>query len=108
MTAKTMLNKFCDAKYRDQEYKGRPTAGEHKERSSSEMVPPNPYSISYTSNADSEQQLSMGKENKRLTAVSKFNTKLDRRIARRSARDDKKTLFAYKHQEEVYKKLIND
>lgn len=29
-------------------------------------------------------------------------------MARRSARDEKKELFAYKHQEEVYKKIIND
>jgi hypothetical protein len=63
MTAKTMLNKFCDAKFRDQEYKGRPTVGPHKTKSSSEMIPPNPYSISCTSNAESEQKLSLGKEN---------------------------------------------
>jgi hypothetical protein len=54
MTAKTMLNKFCDAKYRDQEYKGRPTVGPVKVLSSAEMIPPSPYSISYTQNAETE------------------------------------------------------
>jgi len=29
-------------------------------------------------------------------------------MTRRETREEKKTLFAYKHQEEVYKKLIND
>jgi hypothetical protein len=29
-------------------------------------------------------------------------------MARKSAKEEKKTLFAFKHQEEVYKKLIND
>lgn len=108
MSAKTMQNKFCDAKMMEQEYKGRPSVTERKKRPLTEMVAPNPYSLNYTANAHNESQASLGKENQRQAKITKFYNSLERKLARRTARNDKKVLFAFKHQEEVYKKIIND
>ena len=61
------------------EYKGRPSIGDSHKRSMVELIPPVPFSINQSYNADREKQDAENKENKRLlnkTNVAKIEKKL--------------------------------
>jgi len=71
-SAPTLINKYESAKTRELEYKGRPSIGDSHKRSMVELIPPVPFSINQSYNADREKQDAENKENKRQAKNEKF------------------------------------
>lgn len=84
-----MVNKYCEAKLREQEYKGRPSIGEPK-KAMADMIPAIPFSLNQSINAHGEEVTAQDKENRKQIAVKRFNTQLQKKVNKRMLRDEKR------------------